>query len=165
MLGWDFGDKVWSRFVFELVSNPIGYFGKMNSTLGSVVPLAMFMSNLLYWSLTSFRMISENQSIINKSVLSSFKLQPLLIVSLPSLPSPTSLTARSSIIHQIEVSWPDTATTTATIATVTFQTASDQLPSDDLPCRRIQSKSELDLWSASHFHLGEKSVGLPGFPQ
>ena len=28
--------------MFELASNPIGYFGKMNSTLGSVVPLAMF---------------------------------------------------------------------------------------------------------------------------
>ena len=103
------------------------------------------MSNLLYWSLTGFWMISKSQSIINKSVLSSFKLQPLLlIVSLPSLPSPTSLTARSSIIHQIEVSWPDTATTTATIATVTFQTASDQLPPDDLPCRHIQSKSEFN---------------------
>jgi len=30
--------------VFELViCDPIGYFGKMNSTLGSVVPLAMFL--------------------------------------------------------------------------------------------------------------------------
>ena len=28
--------------MFELASNPIGYFGKMNSTLGSAVPLAMF---------------------------------------------------------------------------------------------------------------------------
>ena len=42
MLGRDFEDEVWSRSVFELASNPIGYFGKMNSTLGSVVPLAMF---------------------------------------------------------------------------------------------------------------------------
>ena len=42
MLGRDFEDEVRSRSVFELVSNPIGYFGKMNSTLGSVVPLAMF---------------------------------------------------------------------------------------------------------------------------
>ena len=42
MLGRDFEDEVRSRSVFELASNPIGYFGKMNSTLGSVVPLAMF---------------------------------------------------------------------------------------------------------------------------
>ena len=42
MLGRDFEDEVWSRSVFELVSKPIGYFGKMNSTLGFVVPLAMF---------------------------------------------------------------------------------------------------------------------------
>ena len=42
MLGRDFEDEVWSRSVLELVSNPLGYFGKMNSTLGSVVPLAMF---------------------------------------------------------------------------------------------------------------------------
>ena len=41
MLGRDFEDEVRSRSVFELASNPIGYFGKMNSTLGSVVPLAM----------------------------------------------------------------------------------------------------------------------------
>ena len=34
--------------MFELASNPIGYFGKMNSTLGSVVPLAMFYS--IIWS-------------------------------------------------------------------------------------------------------------------
>ena len=45
MLGRDFEDEVWSRSVFELASNPIGYFGKMNSTLGSVVPLAMFQQN------------------------------------------------------------------------------------------------------------------------
>ena len=32
-------------FVFELVTWPQGYFGKMNSTLGSVVPLAMFIVN------------------------------------------------------------------------------------------------------------------------
>ena len=31
-------DEMWSRFVFDLKS----YFGKMNSILGSVVPLAMF---------------------------------------------------------------------------------------------------------------------------
>ena len=42
MLGRDFEDEVRSRSVFELASNPIGYFGKMNSILGSVVPLAMF---------------------------------------------------------------------------------------------------------------------------
>ena len=42
MLGRDFEDEVRSRSVFELACNPIGYFGKMNSTLGSVVPLAMF---------------------------------------------------------------------------------------------------------------------------
>ena len=42
MLGRDFEDEVRSRSVFELASNPIGYFGKMNSTLGSVVPLTMF---------------------------------------------------------------------------------------------------------------------------
>ena len=41
MLGRDFEYEVWSRSVFELARNPIGYFGKMNSTLGSVVPLAM----------------------------------------------------------------------------------------------------------------------------
>ena len=29
--------------MFELASKPTGYFGKMNSTLGSVVPLAMFL--------------------------------------------------------------------------------------------------------------------------
>ena len=44
MLGQDFEDEVRSRSVFELACNPIGYFGKMNSTLGSVVPLAMFSS-------------------------------------------------------------------------------------------------------------------------
>ena len=38
MLGRDFEVEVWSRFVFDL----IGHFGKMNSTLGSVVPLAIF---------------------------------------------------------------------------------------------------------------------------
>ena len=43
MLGRDFEDEVRSRSVFELACNPIGYFGKMNSTLGSVVPLAMFL--------------------------------------------------------------------------------------------------------------------------
>ena len=43
MLGRDFEDEVRSRSVFELASNPIGYFGKMNSTLGSVVPLARFL--------------------------------------------------------------------------------------------------------------------------
>ena len=42
MLGGDFENEVLSRSVFELASYPIGYFGKMNSTLGSVVPLAMF---------------------------------------------------------------------------------------------------------------------------
>ena len=34
--------------MFELASNPISYFGKMNSTLGSVVPLAMFVFVFLY---------------------------------------------------------------------------------------------------------------------
>ena len=33
---------MWSRFVFEFVMTSRSYFGKMNSTLGSVVPLAMF---------------------------------------------------------------------------------------------------------------------------
>ena len=42
MLGGDFENEVLSRSVFELASYPIGYFGKMNSTLRSVVPLAMF---------------------------------------------------------------------------------------------------------------------------
>ena len=42
MLNRDFEDEVWSRSVFQLARNPIGYFGKMNSTLGSVVPLTMF---------------------------------------------------------------------------------------------------------------------------
>ena len=37
--------------MFELVSNQIGYFGKMNSTLGSVVPLAMFKTFM--WPLQS----------------------------------------------------------------------------------------------------------------
>ena len=40
MFGWDFEDETWSRFVFELVI--ACYFGKLNLTLGSVVPLAMF---------------------------------------------------------------------------------------------------------------------------
>ena len=35
-------DKMWSRYVFELVMTSRSYFGEMNSTLGSVVPLAMF---------------------------------------------------------------------------------------------------------------------------
>ena len=35
----DYKDEMWSRFVFELVICP-----HMNSTLGSVVPLAMFKS-------------------------------------------------------------------------------------------------------------------------
>ena len=39
MLSRDSEDEMWSRFVFELVI--WSYFGKMNSTLGSVVPLAM----------------------------------------------------------------------------------------------------------------------------
>ena len=34
--------RAFTCLVSELVSNPIGYFGKINSTLGSVVPLAMF---------------------------------------------------------------------------------------------------------------------------
>ena len=34
--------RAFTCLVSELVSNPTGYFGKMNSTLGSVVPLAMF---------------------------------------------------------------------------------------------------------------------------
>ena len=42
MLGRDLEDEVKSRSVFELVVNPIGYFGKTNLTLRSVVPLAMF---------------------------------------------------------------------------------------------------------------------------
>ena len=41
MLSQDSEDEIRSRFAFEL-----GYdFGKMNSTLGSVVPLAMFLRN------------------------------------------------------------------------------------------------------------------------
>ena len=35
--------RAFTCLVSELVSNPIGYFGKMTSTLGSVVPLAMFL--------------------------------------------------------------------------------------------------------------------------
>ena len=42
MPGRDSEEEIWSRFVFELVLWPIRLFGKMNSTLGSVVPLAMF---------------------------------------------------------------------------------------------------------------------------
>ena len=42
VLGWDYKEEIWSRFLFELVMWPLGYFPKMNSTLGSVVPLAMF---------------------------------------------------------------------------------------------------------------------------
>ena len=38
--------RAFTCLVSELVSNPIGYFGKMNSTLGSVVPLAMFVFKL-----------------------------------------------------------------------------------------------------------------------
>ena len=34
--------------MFELGRNPIGYFGKMNSTLGSVAPLAMFSTSVNY---------------------------------------------------------------------------------------------------------------------
>ena len=42
MLSRDSEDKMWSRYVFELVMTSRSYFGEMNSTLGSVVPLAMF---------------------------------------------------------------------------------------------------------------------------
>ena len=55
MLGRDFEDEVRSRSVFELASNPIGYFGKMNSTLGSVVPLAMFRSQSLWEEIDKYR--------------------------------------------------------------------------------------------------------------
>ena len=37
-------DEIWSRFVFEL--------GKLNSTLGSVVPLAMFFNEGFPWDVT-----------------------------------------------------------------------------------------------------------------
>ena len=40
MLSQDSEDEIQSRFVFELAYD----FGKMNSTLGSVVPLAMFIN-------------------------------------------------------------------------------------------------------------------------
>ena len=36
---------IWSRFVSELITS--SYFGKMYSTLGSVVPLAMFLNKAL----------------------------------------------------------------------------------------------------------------------
>ena len=50
MFGWDFEVSVVEimkqKFDQDLCLNlwydPLGYFGKMNSTLGSVVPLAMF---------------------------------------------------------------------------------------------------------------------------
>ena len=50
MFGWDFEVSVVNimkqKFDQDLCLNlwydPLGYFGKMNSTLGSVVPLAMF---------------------------------------------------------------------------------------------------------------------------
>ena len=44
MLGRDSEDEIWSRFVQELVIWPIerSDFGKKNSTLASIVPLAMF---------------------------------------------------------------------------------------------------------------------------
>ena len=43
MLNQDSEDEMWSRFVFELDLTSKSYFGKMNWTLGSVVPLAMFL--------------------------------------------------------------------------------------------------------------------------
>ena len=42
MLGRYSGDEIWSKFVQELWYDKRSYFGKQNSTLGSVVPLAMF---------------------------------------------------------------------------------------------------------------------------
>ena len=48
--------------MFELVSNPIGYFGKMNSTLGSVVPLAMFS----YYQATYSTEIDKFQQLLEK---------------------------------------------------------------------------------------------------
>ena len=42
MLGWYSGDEIWSKFVQELWYDKRSYFGKQNSTLGSVLPLAMF---------------------------------------------------------------------------------------------------------------------------
>ena len=38
----DFEDEFDQDLCLNLWYDPIGYFGKMNSTLGSVVPLAMF---------------------------------------------------------------------------------------------------------------------------
>ena len=54
--------RFWSKCLVEILKmkfdqdlclnlwyDPIGYFGKMNSTLGSVVPLAMFILNTKFW--------------------------------------------------------------------------------------------------------------------
>ena len=52
MFGWDFEVDAWSRFwrwkidqdlCLNLWYDPLGYFGELNWTLGSVVPLAMFL--------------------------------------------------------------------------------------------------------------------------
>ena len=49
MFGWDFEVGAWSRFWIYLIKicdmTSRNYFGKQNSTLGSVVPLAMFISS------------------------------------------------------------------------------------------------------------------------
>ena len=63
--------------MFELASNPIGYFGKMNSTLGSDVPLAMF--KVVYVthkaSILPLRRILDNESFLMslKSTFLAFK--------------------------------------------------------------------------------------------
>ena len=52
MLGRDSEDEIWSRFMFELVIWLQEFTFKMNSTLGSVVPLAIFY--ILHWKFIFF---------------------------------------------------------------------------------------------------------------
>ena len=83
MFGWNFEINTWSRFwrwsltkicVWTCDMTPIGYFGKMNSTLGSVVPLAMF-----FFKITEqfkWRLININSFVLFRgSIIESWMFQ------------------------------------------------------------------------------------------
>ena len=71
--------RAFTCLVSELLRNPIGYFGTMNSTLGSVVPLAMFYSYRECWDFYSSGKVVIDRSSLTKSLVIQITITNILV--------------------------------------------------------------------------------------